>query len=111
MIVSAVHKARPRDGVGDNLQSTCFDTDLLSQILHASSGSSWVGTQQDLRKKTEKYSSSKTALIFHYVRVNLDLSLTLLRRFRKISKNDSFVIYVCPSAWNIGSYWADFCEI
>jgi len=51
MIVGAVHKARPRDEVGDNLQSTCFDTVLLSQILHTSSGSSWVAAQQDLRKK------------------------------------------------------------
>jgi hypothetical protein len=89
MIVGAVHKARPRDEVRDNLQSTCFDTVLLSLILHTSSGSSWVAAQQDLRKKMEKCSSSKTALMFHYMLANLDLSLNLLRRFRKISKNDS----------------------
>jgi len=51
MIVGAVRKARPRDEVGDKIQSTCFDTVLVSQILHTSSGSSWVAVQQDLRKK------------------------------------------------------------
>jgi hypothetical protein len=49
-----MHKARPQDEVGNNLQSTCFDTVLLSQILHTGSGSSWVAAQQDLRKKTPR---------------------------------------------------------